>query len=203
MTSPNILHIPEDNIDPSLIRKAADILIGGGIVAFPTETVYGVGCLMSNEKAIERIYSIKGRAGEKPLAVYLPDNRSLRAATTNRTPAADKLISSFLPGPLTLILHNSEGVPTGYRVSPNTVLKAVLQLLPEPIVGTSANKSGEKDPTTVEQVKNAIGDSIDAIIDSGPRTDPTPSTVVDCTAKTPLILREGRIPSEQIQLALK
>ncbi len=203
MSAPEIFHIQESNIEISLLRQAAEILIGGGVIAFPTETVYGIGCLISNKEAVNRIYSIKGRDRGKPLAVYLSDNRSLRDAIEGITPVADKLISAFLPGPLTLIFQNKEGKSTGYRISPNPVLRKLLELLPGPLVGTSANRSGGKDPTTADEVMNSIGESIDAIIDSGPGTGDIPSTVVDCTGEVPVVLREGRISAKEIELALK
>ena len=203
MASPRIIQIHEDRIDTDGLREVCEILSRGGIAAFPTETVYGIGCLKSISSAVERIYTVKGREQRKPLAVYLPDISSLRGVVEEVSPQAEKLISSFLPGSVTLIMKNKEGIPTGYRVSPNTVLKSLLELLPEPIVGTSANKSGEKDPVDAEEVQRALGDSIDVIIDSGPCTNPVPSTVVDCTGAAPVILREGRISVREIQLVLK
>ena len=201
MRAPEIFHIQEGNIDISILRQAAEILIGGGVIAFPTETVYGIGCLMSNKEAVNRIYSIKERDRKKPLAVYLPGKRSLRDAIQSITPVAEKLISAFLPGPLTLIFRNKEGKSTGYRISLNPVLGNLLDLLPEPMIGTSANKSGGKDPITADEVMNSIGESIDAIIDSGPGTSAIPSTVVDCTGEVPIVLREGRISAEEIEFA--
>ena len=203
MTSPKILQIREDKVDTDQLQEACEILIRGGIAAFPTETVYGIGCLNSISSAVERIYTVKGREQRKPLAVYLPGISSLRKEVKEISTKAEKLIYAFLPGPVTLIMKNKEGIPTGYRVSPNAVLKSLLELLPEPIVGTSANKSGEKDPVDAEEVQRALGDSIDVIIDSGPSVNPVPSTVIDCTGAEPVILREGRISSREIQLVLK
>lgn len=197
-----IFKISEQNPDKKLLQQAAAVLKEGGIIAFPTETVYGIGCLLSYRKSIERIYSIKGRDFNKPLAVYLSNTDALRDEVKEISVSAEKLIQKFLPGALTIILHNKEGVPTGYRISPHKVLLSLLDLMTVPIVGTSANKSGEKDPVTAGEVIASLGDNLELIIDSGQCPERMPSTVVDCTVEPPKILREGKIPKEEIYSAL-
>jgi L-threonylcarbamoyladenylate synthase len=202
MTQPVILRITDSNLDPKLLRGAAAILTDGGIIAFPTETVYGIGCLLSYKKSIERIYAVKGRDFNKPLAIYLANLEALRAEAQDISPSAAILINRFLPGALTVILRNKDGIPTGYRISPHKVLLSLLELLPVPIVGTSANKSGEKDPVSANEVIESIGEKLDLIIDSGPCLERIPSTVVDCTCGRPKILREGKILRQDIEQAL-
>ena len=202
MPRPLILNISEQNPDKKLLQQAADVLKEGGIIAFPTETVYGIGCLLSYRKSIERIYSIKGRDFNKPLAVYLSNTNALRDEAKEISVSAEKLIRKFLPGTLTIILFNKENVPTGYRISPHKVLLSLLEILPVPMVGTSANKSGEKDSITASEVIVSLGDKLDLIIDSGVCLERVPSTVVDCTSDPPIILREGKIRKQEIYLEL-
>jgi len=201
MTKPIILTISENNIDIKLIREAARVVREGGIIAFPTETVYGIGCLRPYQDSIKRIYEIKGRDFNKPLAVYLPDTKRLRKIVDDISPAADTLIRKFLPGPLTIILKNEIGEPTGFRISPQKVLRKLLGEFLDPMVGTSANKSGERDPVNAEEVIASLGDDLDLVIDSGPCTERLPSTVVDCTGTTPKILREGKVTANELLLA--
>ncbi len=203
MSGPRILHVPGNASDEGALRQAAEVLEAGGVIAFPTETVYGIGCLESNREGIERIYSVKGREHRKPLAVYLPDPDSVREIAGKITASAEKLIRRFLPGPLTLILPDIRGEAIGYRVSSNLVLRELLGLISEPMLGTSANRSGERDSTSAEEVAESVGWGIDAIIDSGTCAGAIPSTVVDCTSEPPGILREGLIAAVEIEVALK
>ena len=202
MRSPEIIQVDALDPDTWLLRRAASVLNEGGIIVFPTETVYGMGCLLSRKGAARRIYKIKGRDWNKPLAVYLHDVPSLEREVTALSDAAQRLIHMFLPGPLTLILKNREGTPTGYRISPHKPLMALLRQLPEPMVGTSANLSGGKDPSSVGDIAPELMRSVGAVIDSGVRPSSTPSTVVDCTGEDPVILREGRLSRGDIEAAL-
>lgn len=202
MASPSIIRISPLDPPQDLLRHAVETLVAGGVIAFPTETVYGIGCLRSKEAAIRRIYEMKGRGWDKPLAVYLPDNESL-ANEAQINEIAQKLIGKFLPGPLTIILCDRTGEKTGYRISPHPVLKGLLRALPGPLVGTSANKSGEAESVTAREVQDSFNTGLDLIIDSGPSAPAPPSTVVDCTGRAPIILREGAVPASEILCSIE
>ena len=201
MSPASIIKIAIDDPRPDLLDFAVKSLTSGGVIAFPTETVYGIGCLRSMGGSIKRIYDIKGRNWDKPLAVYLPDSDALMKEAEVTSYAGD-LIRSFLPGPMTIILNNSKGQKTGCRVVPHPVVLALLKMLPEPMLGTSANKSGEPECLSATEVFNCLGDGLDLIIDSGCCESQVPSTVVDCTGPEPVVLREGAIPAKDIRDAL-
>ncbi len=188
--------------DPAALARAAERLKQGAIVAFPTETVYGLGCLPEHAEAVARIYAIKNRPPDRPLALYLAEPRDILSHTTRVSPEARRLIKRYLPGPLTIILEGESGSKTGFRVSPNRVVAELLKAVGRPLVGTSANTSGSPSPTTAGAVLRTFQGRIEVILDAGKTELGTDSTVIDCAGSSPTLIREGAIPAAEIAAVL-
>ena len=194
---------------PSALPRALAILRGGGLVAFPTDTVYGVGALAFDAAAIERIYEAKGRSTEKAIPILLGDVGDLEKVTAQVSEMALRLAGRFWPGPLTLVVPKHPSLPeavstaptVGVRVPDHPVARALLRAA-GPMAVTSANLSGQASPSTAEEVLVQLGGRIELIIDGGKTPDGVPSTVVNCTGAEPQILREGPITLAQIKAIL-
>ena len=199
-------------LDPDSIVAAAETLKAGGLVAFPTETVYGLGADATNDLAVARIFETKGRPRFNPLIVHLPDLE--RAGTValfdNR---ADALGRKFWPGALTLVLARnpdtklskltSAGLPTvAVRVPAHDGARMLLKEVAHPIAAPSANRSGRISPTTARHVGDEFGDEIAVILDGGPCQIGVESTVVDLCGEAPILLRPGGVPVEALEEAL-
>jgi L-threonylcarbamoyladenylate synthase len=191
------------------ILAAATLLREGGVVAFPTETVYGLGAEISNPAAVRRVFEIKKRPADHPLIVHFADASGLDHWAREVPEQAWRLAERLWPGPLTLILPRSRHVPenvtggqdtVGLRVPDHPVALALLQELgPERAVAApSANRFGRISPTTVAHVKAELGDAADMILDGGPCRIGLESTIVGFEGKTPLVLRPGGIPMEEL-----
>lgn len=191
MQNPTVIRFNPN--DPSLreIREIARFTRMGKIVAFPTETVYGIGVPASKKEALERLYQIKGRDREKPLAYHVGDWKQLGVLGVVRSPAFRYLSKKFWPGPVTLIVHRENGEKIGVRFPKSVPACVLITSAGEPFLATSANRSGEPSPRTVEEVLQALGGAIDYVIDAGPCEVGKDSTVVDVTTDPPQILREG------------
>ncbi len=195
--------------DSKAVLRAAEVLREGGVVLYPTDTVYGIGVDALNVEAIKKIYMIKGRSAGNPISVVVP---SLDAAEVYVaiTPGARKLAKAFWPGPLTVVLRRKETVPgeltgdretLGIRVPNNTFCLALARELGRPYTTTSANKAGTGDCRTIEEVSMSLGEhfnGIDLVIDGGQLPTAVPSTVVDVSGITPHIFREGAVPSSHV-----
>ena len=190
------------------IEKGISILKQGGLVAYPTDTVYGLGAWSNLSRAIERIYEIKERPRNMPLPLLLADISQISEFAQQVPPSAWLLINKYLPGALTLVLTKSSTVPdtvTGsgstvaLRVPAHPVPVAIIKGLGAPIVGTSANLSGRPSPLTAEEVYAQLGDSVDLIIDGGKCPGGKESTVVDVTGEKVVVLREGAISRQEIK----
>jgi L-threonylcarbamoyladenylate synthase len=194
---------------PEALRTALDILRHGGLVAFPTDTVYGVGAMAFDPAAVERIYAAKGRDAAKALPILLADQDRLTEVADEIGPDARRLAETFWPGPLTIVVRKrdvvpeavSEGGTIGVRVPAHPV---ALELLSAggPLATTSANLSGAPDSMTADEVAAALGDRIDLIVDGGRAPGGKPSTVVDCTVSPPTLLREGPVSMDLILAVL-
>jgi L-threonylcarbamoyladenylate synthase len=191
-----------------VIEKAAHILRSGGLVAFPTETVYGLGANALDSIAVTSIYVAKGRPARNPLIVHVNDIESVRSLVTNWTPTAQLLAERFWPGPLTIVLPRSELVPdivTGggptvaLRWPIHPVAQALIRAAGVPIAAPSANRSSELSPTLPEHVAQSLVGRIDVILDGGPAWAGIESTVVDLTFALPRLLRPGPIPPGVIE----
>jgi len=189
------------------IKLAIAILKKGGIVAFPTDTVYGLGADPLNEQAVARIYKVKRRPPNLPLPLLLAEKSDLLRVASVVPDLAWQLVERFLPGGLTLILIKSPWVPrsvtaggdtVAVRIPDHPVPIALIKGLGTPIVGTSANLSGKPSPVTAEEVREQLGDEVDFIIDCGMCPGGTESTVLDVSSKVPTLMREGAIPRAEI-----
>ncbi len=189
------------------IQLAIDILKSGGIVAFPTDTVYGLGASPSNEQAVERIYRAKKRAHNLPLPLLLADRSELTKVAMVVPQVAWRLAEHLLPGGLTLVLRKSPWVPSAVtgggdtiavRIPNHHIPIALIQGLGTPLVGTSANVSGKPSPVTADEVHEQLGGEVDLIIDGGECPGGIESTVIDVSGEVPTIIREGAVSQEEI-----
>lgn len=186
---------------PSLLR-AVETLRAGGLVAFPTDTVYGLGARAWDEQAVAQLYVAKGRAETKAIPLLLVSVDALRDVVAEIPPVALALAARFWPGPLTLVLHRHPRVPdvvTGggptvaVRVPDHPVARRLISTLGEPLAATSANLSGAPSPVTAEEVAAQLGGRIPLILDGGPCPGGLASTVLDLTVTPPTILRRGPV----------
>jgi L-threonylcarbamoyladenylate synthase len=189
------------------VDRAIEILKGGGIVVFPTDTVYGLGGDVFNIAAIERIYRVKQRSRNLPLPVLLADSTQLADVVTSVPEIARYLIRRFWPGGLTLVLPKKDTLPDiitagsnkiAVRIPDHVVPLTLIRGLGVPIIGTSANISDKPSPVTAEEVEQQLGSQVDLIIDMGRCPGGLESTVVDVTGEIPVILRRGVISEEEI-----
>ncbi len=191
------------------IRAALKILRNGGLVAFPTDTVYGVGALAFDGKAVESIYIAKNRPIEKAIPVLIADAADMEKVGMNIPAIAHQLAARFFPGPLTCLIPKQPTLPesvsaaetVGVRVPDHAVARALLRAA-GPMAVTSANISGQPSPSTAQEVLAQLGERIDLIIDGGKTPGGVPSTLVDCTGIDLKILREGPISLAEIRQKL-
>lgn len=197
--------------DGLIIARAAEILRSGGLVAFPTETVYGLGANALDPAAVERIYAAKGRPAYNPLIVHVEDARRVTDVAREWPDKAARLARAFWPGPLTLVVAKRANVPAGVtasldtvavRVPSHPVARALLAAARVPVAAPSANRSTEVSPTTGSHVEKSLGDAVDLILDAGPTTVGIESTVVDVTVDPPVVLRPGMITRELLMGAI-
>ena len=190
------------------IERGISILRQGGIVAYPTDTVYGLGACACLPQAVEQVYKVKERPQNMPLPLLLADVSQITEVAEPVPPIAWVLIHSFLPGALTLVLSKSASVPDivsgggttiAIRIPAHPVPVALVEGLGAPIVGTSANLSGRPSPLTAEEVYSQLDDKIDLIIDGGRCPGGKESTIIDVTGVKPVILREGAISREELE----
>jgi L-threonylcarbamoyladenylate synthase len=190
------------------VEQATTILKQGGIVACPTDTVYGVVAAINIEPAVERIYQIKGRPRSQALPILLADKSQMVDVAKIVPLLAWRLADKFWPGALTMVLLKSESVSnivTGggktiaVRMANHPMPTAIIRGLGVPIVGTSANLSGHPSALTAEEVRTQLGDRVDMIIDGGRCPGGIESTIVDLSGEEPRIIRQGAIPPEEIE----
>jgi L-threonylcarbamoyladenylate synthase len=192
--------------DPRAIPRALEILRAGGLVAFPTDTVYGLGCLAFDQAAIESIYLAKDRPLEKAIPILIADADDLDRVARGVPELARRLASRFWPGPLTLVVPKRADLPAavsatatvGVRVPDHDAARALLRAA-GPMAVSSANLSGHASPRTVSEVIHQLNGRIPLVLDGGETRGGVPSTVADVTGAGPVILREGPITSEQIK----
>ena len=193
------------------IKKAISILKKGGVVAYPTDTVYGLGACMTDTAAVDRIFQVKGRPKGMALPVLLTDKVQMESILTSVPLSARRLADEFFPGALTIILPKSNSVPdiiTGggrtvaFRIPDHRVPLALIKGLGKPIVGTSANLSGQPSALTAAEVQAQIGDKIDMVIDGGRCPGGIESTVIDLSGKKPVVRRQGAISIEKLRKIL-
>jgi len=180
----------------------------GEVVAFPTETFYGLGADAFNVRALQKVFRIKRREKNKPLLLLVADRTWLSALVKGIPPVAEHLMERFWPGPLTLVFEASPHLPdvltaktgkVGVRVSAHPVASALVEAVDGPITGTSANLSGQVSPSTAAEVLAALRERLGAVLDGGKTRGGLGSTVLDVSNATPRIIRQGAIPREDLE----
>jgi L-threonylcarbamoyladenylate synthase len=193
------------------VRRAAEVLRRGGLVAFPTETVYGLGADATSPEAVARLYAAKRRPAEHPVIVHFADAQGAFAWADEVPPAARKLAAKFWPGPLTLILKKSAqagdfvtgGQDTiGLRVPSHPVAQELLRAFGGAIAAPSANRHGKVSPTTAAHVREDLGRDAALVLDGGPSEVGIESTIVDLSGAQPVVLRPGHVSAAQLEAAL-
>ena len=193
------------------IARAAEIIRAGGLIAAPTETVYGLCADATNEAAIKKIFTAKGRDERKPISVFVRDMFGAEALCREVPEAAYKLAEKFFPGPVTLVLRKREtvsdaltagGETVGVRCPDNAAVLELLRLTNVPLTGTSANLSGEPSAESAEEALRAFDGRIEAVIDGGRCGGGVPSTVIDLTGGEIRILRAGAVSKEEIEAVI-
>ena len=206
-----ILRVNPHEPEADAIAEAAEALRAGELVAFPTETVYGLGANALEPQAVERIFAAKERPPTNPLIVHLADKRDLAQVATNIPEAAWKLIEAFWPGPLTLILPRQPAVPlnvtagletVAVRMPSHPVARALIKAAGVPVAAPSANRYTRPSPTTAQHVLEDLGGRVTIILDGGPATIGVESTVLDLTGSVPQILRPGGVSLEELRRVL-
>ena len=192
----------------SEVRRAAQILRAGGLVAFPTETVYGLGADAASETAVARLYAVKRRPADHPVIIHFASPDQAFAWAREIPQAARELGERFWPGPLTLILKRSApakdfvtgGQDTvGLRVPSHPVAQELLQAFPGAIAAPSANRFGRVSPTTAAHVREDLGNDVDLVLEGGPSDVGIESTIVDLSGTSPVLLRPGQISKQELE----
>ncbi|HPJ71676.1 MAG TPA: L-threonylcarbamoyladenylate synthase [bacterium] len=181
--------------EPRALAAAAAAVRRGGLVVFPTETVYGIGLDGENPAAVERLYRLKGRPPEKPLARLIADPEEARELVA---PRWRPLLARFWPGPLTLVLTAPSGRPVGFRCPDHPTARALVRAAGVAFAATSANRSGENPVSTGAAAASIFGDRVDVILDAGAVGGGEPSTVVDLTGERPVVVRTGPVTPDEI-----
>lgn len=197
-----VIKISPSRPEAEKIILAAEILKRGGLVAFPTETVYGLAADISNAKAVARLNRVKARPRGKPFTALIADLKMISVYGARADEISKALIKKFWPGPLTIILPSKSGNKTGFRMPANRIALDLIKISGVPIAAPSANISGNKPPKTPWGVLKELDGKIDLLIDGGRAKVGIESTVVDMTVTPPVILREGAIPKKDIYKAL-
>lgn len=189
------------------LKRAGEILLSGGLVACPTESVYGLAADATNERAIQRVFDLKGRSAERPILILISCIDVLHRYVNRIPPVAQRLMERFWPGGLTLVFDAASDVSPlltagqgkiGIRLSSHPVPTALAREIGRPITGTSANLSGARPCQTPQAVAHTFGENLDLLLDGGPARQGVLSTVVDITTDPPQILREGIIQKHHI-----
>lgn len=194
-------------VTPDAIAAAAALLRAGGVVAFPTETVYGLGADAFNPEAVQQIFTLKGRPADHPLILHLADVAQLERVARQIPAAVYLLAEKCWPGPLTLILHRRPDVPdlvtggqdtVGVRLPAHPVALSLLSAFGGPVAAPSANRFGKISPTTAEHVRHELGNGPDLILEGGASAVGLESTILDLTGQQPVVLRPGAVLPEQL-----
>lgn len=203
-----IKKITESSEAEEIYSQAAQIIRAGGLVAFPTETVYGLGADGMNEAASAKIYAAKGRPSDNPLILHIADSEGLERIAKKVSPKAEKLMQAFWPGPLTMIFEKEKEVPYGItggletvavRMPSHPVAQRLIKESGTPIAAPSANTSGRPSPTQAKHVEQDMNGRIDMLIDGGDVGIGLESTIVDMTTEPPMLLRPGYVTKDMLE----
>jgi len=187
--------------------RCREVVRAGGVLAYPTDTFYGLGVDPHDPRAIQRLFVVKGRQADQPILLLLADAGAVKDWVAAVTPQAERLMQRFWPGPLTLVFTAKAGVPAeltagtgtiGLRVPGSAITRQLLAFLGTALTGTSANRSGAQSPATAVQVVESLGTGVDLVLDSGSTAGNRPSTVVDVRNESPTVIREGAILARDI-----
>lgn len=201
------IKLDAQNPGEEAIRKACAVLKQGGILAFPTETFYGLGADALNEQALKKVFALKQRDYAKPLLVIIAEKDQLHSLVSDIPAVAEKLMDSFWPGPLTIIFKARKGLPSlltggtdtvGIRISSHPVARSLASTFGRPLTATSANLSGGKNPITAQDVCDQLGEGVDMMLDAGKTKGIKGSTIIDVTLSPPRIVREGDVPVGEV-----
>lgn len=196
-------------VSHAALQRAVAILCAGGVVAFPTDTVYGLCCDLFNEAAVAKIYQIKGRPARMPLIAMFAKVEDCSLVAESLSPAALQYMAKWWPGPLTIIAPARKDIPElvlgggetiGMRIPDNSSALQLSQLFQRPLATTSANLSGQPAANNADEVRTQLDGLVDLILDAGTVVDGMASTVVNCAVDPPVILREGAIDSKMLGL---
>lgn len=202
MTVTRVIAVDPAAPDPAVLRDAAETLGRGGLVAFPTETFYGLGAAGLDARAVRRLLAAKGRPGGKPILLLVDSVAMAEAVAVDIGPTARELMARHWPGALTLVFRAHQGVPrevtagtgtVGVRVSPHPVARGLVQAHGGPVTAPSANRAGEPAPAIATDVLVQLDGRIDLILDGGATSGGAPSTVLDVTVEPPRVLRHGAV----------
>ncbi|MDI6765682.1 MAG: L-threonylcarbamoyladenylate synthase [Bacteroidota bacterium] len=203
----SILKINPAYIQTQIINKAAGVIKKGGIILYPTDTIYGLGCDAFNRKSIKWIFDIKHRNPKNPALVLVRDIPMLQELVEDVSSKSKELMRRFWPGPLTMLFNARKGIPPllisddgkiGIRMPKNNFCLKLIAVSRVPIVSTSANISGDKTITEIEALKELFAHKVDLFIDAGDTASTIPSTVIDASVDEPVLIREGVIPFLEI-----
>jgi L-threonylcarbamoyladenylate synthase len=206
--NPKSIEIDPNQPQQHLLQEAVDIILGGGLIAFPTDTTYGLGVNPFDDKAVKRVFELKQRDPKKALIILISDKQQIDQLAVDISPTALKLIEQFWPGPLTLIFKTSaeiasfkigESSKIGIRLPQSPIAQALIQLAKIPVTASSANPSGQPSSLTAQQVLHYFGKQVDFVIDGGPASSQRESTVLDVTTDPPKLIRAGAISLERIK----
>ena len=196
-----IMRIDPEQPLPQLIEKTAVVIKGGGVIIYPTETLYGLGANPLDPEAMQRLYTIKGREEAKPIPFLIKDQEMLTMLAEEIPPIGRQLMERYWPGALTLIFRAKRGLPPplcgegdtiGLRISVHPIARLIVEAVETPLTSTSANPAGEGNLTDIQSIAQVFGDQVDLIIDGG-EVPGIGSTVVDLTTTPPTVVREGII----------
>lgn len=197
-------------VTSDVLDEAAERLRAGGLAAFPTDTVYGVGALASDPVGVGRLFEAKNRPSDRAIPILLASAAELQGIVDDVPEAAARLAEAFWPGALTLVFRRRRnfaslalagGETVAVRVPDHAVIRGLIERVGEPLAGTSANLSGDRSPVTADEVREQLGASVDIIIDGGRCPGGVESTVVDVSVDPPRVLREGAIPRDRLEQA--
>ena len=199
---------PSEAVDPALTQRAADLLRAGGLVAYPTDTVYGLAALPTDDLAVRRLFEAKKRPADRAVPLLIASADDLALLADDVPEVARRLIASFWPGALTLVLRKAAsfhspavGETVAARVPGHPVPRELARLLGAPITGTSANVSGGPEALSADEVRSQLGEAVDLVIDGGRCPGGGASTVLDCTQRPPRLVRAGAISLEALESA--